>query len=263
MTRYPLHLNCYIYRLHKTSEFALRKSAVGSINGFLQVVTEKIAQKTADYLRHSSLKRVGVDMVRSAVETLVPAPLSDYCIQQGRSAVAKYQESIKSETAKAETTNKNKPVSRASRAGLVFPVPRVEKFLRNFVPSVKTSAVVFLTAVLQYLASELLTNSSTVTEGEKRHQINANDVYRGVYGDASAIPGLSQKPIKKSTSSTESKPVKKKLHLDGDVDLKRLIQKTNWAALRHSWTKVVRSAKPVAESSKTTVESTEPVTVKA
>lgn len=48
--------------------------------------------------------------------------------------------------------------SRAQRAGLNFPVARIHRILRkgNFSPRVGNGAAVYLSAVLEYLAAEIL-----------------------------------------------------------------------------------------------------------
>ncbi|CAH2234575.1 histone H2A, sperm-like [Pararge aegeria] len=54
--------------------------------------------------------------------------------------------------------------TRSSRAGLTFPVGRIHKMLKkgNFAPRIGSGASVFLAAVVEYLASEILDLASEV-----------------------------------------------------------------------------------------------------
>lgn len=53
----------------------------------------------------------------------------------------------------------SKSVSRSSKAGLQFPVGRIARFLKNgkYAQRVGAGAPVYLSAVLEYLAAEVLT----------------------------------------------------------------------------------------------------------
>jgi histone H2A len=60
---------------------------------------------------------------------------------------------------KAKSVGKHgKPTSRSSKAGLAFPVGRISRFLRKdqYAERVGAGAPVYLAAVLEYLAAELL-----------------------------------------------------------------------------------------------------------
>lgn len=64
-------------------------------------------------------------------------------------------------------------VSRSRRAGLSFPVGRVERFLRSqgITPRVSAGAPVFLAAVAEYIAAEILELAGNASRENKRQRI--------------------------------------------------------------------------------------------
>ena len=68
--------------------------------------------------------------------------------------------------------------SKSSRAGLVFPVGRIKRFLRDgrFSNRVSPGAPVFLAAVLEYMAAELLEYSGDVAKDNKRTSVTPRHI---------------------------------------------------------------------------------------
>ncbi|KAH9389809.1 hypothetical protein TYRP_007356 [Tyrophagus putrescentiae] len=68
---------------------------------------------------------------------------------------------------------KSKSVSRSSRAGLQFPVGRIHRLLRkgNFAERVGAGAPVYLAAVLEYLAAEVLELAGNAARDNKKSRI--------------------------------------------------------------------------------------------
>jgi len=80
----------------------------------------------------------------------------------------------KSKSGKAaggETTSKS--VSRSAKAGLQFPVGRVHRLLKkgNYAQRVGAGAPVYLAAVLEYLAAEILELAGNAARDNKKHRI--------------------------------------------------------------------------------------------
>ncbi|KAG5887221.1 hypothetical protein JTB14_010802 [Gonioctena quinquepunctata] len=67
----------------------------------------------------------------------------------------------------------NKSKSRSSRAGLQLPVGRIHRFLRkgNYADRIGTGAPVYLAAVLEYLAAEVLELSGNAARDNKKSRI--------------------------------------------------------------------------------------------
>ena len=74
---------------------------------------------------------------------------------------------------KAASASKSKASSRSSRAGLQFPVGRVHRLLRkgNYAQRVGAGAPVYLAAVLEYLAAEILELAGNAARDNKKSRI--------------------------------------------------------------------------------------------
>ena len=75
--------------------------------------------------------------------------------------------------ATATTAEKSKSQSRSSRAGLQFPVGRIHRHLRkgNYAQRVGAGAPVYLAAVLEYLAAEILELAGNAARDNKKTRI--------------------------------------------------------------------------------------------
>nr|CBM82457.1 histone H2A-IV protein [Balanoglossus clavigerus] len=80
---------------------------------------------------------------------------------------------------------KGKAKSRSSRAGLQFPVGRVHRFLRkgNYSKRVGAGAPVYLAAVLEYLAAEILELAGNAARDNKKSRIIPRHLQLAVRND--------------------------------------------------------------------------------
>lgn len=80
---------------------------------------------------------------------------------------------------------KKQSKSRAERAGLTFPVSKINRHLRESKKSkrVAATAPVYLSAVLEYAASEIIELSGNQLSGTKRKRIKPMDVMRAIRND--------------------------------------------------------------------------------
>ncbi|KAL2236524.1 histone H2AX-like [Sesamum indicum] len=79
----------------------------------------------------------------------------------------------------------SKYVSRSSKAGLQFPVGRIARFLKvgNYSDRISAGAPVYLSAVLEYLAAELLELSGDSAKDSKKNRIVPRDIELAVRND--------------------------------------------------------------------------------
>ncbi|KAH7724543.1 histone H2A [Aphelenchoides avenae] len=84
---------------------------------------------------------------------------------------------------KAKSGGKTK--SRSSRAGLQFPVGRLHRLLRkgNYAERVGAGAPVYMAAVLEYLAAEVLELAGNAARDYKKVRINPRHLQLGVLND--------------------------------------------------------------------------------
>ena len=78
-----------------------------------------------------------------------------------------------------------KSTSRSSKAGLQFPVGRVSRFLRQgrYAPRVGAGAPVYLAAVLEYLAAEILELAGNAARDNKKSRIIPRHIQLAVRND--------------------------------------------------------------------------------
>ena len=80
---------------------------------------------------------------------------------------------------------KKKPVSRSVRAGLQFPVGRIGRYLKKgrYAHRVGTGAPVYLAAVLEYLAAEVLELAGNAARDNKKNRIIPRHVLLAIRND--------------------------------------------------------------------------------
>ncbi|KAK5582499.1 hypothetical protein RB653_004084 [Dictyostelium firmibasis] len=80
---------------------------------------------------------------------------------------------------------KSKPESRSARAGITFPVSRVDRLLREgrFAPRVESTAPVYLAAVLEYLVFEILELAHNTCSISKKTRITPQHINWAVGND--------------------------------------------------------------------------------
>ncbi|XP_038881325.1 probable histone H2A.4 [Benincasa hispida] len=80
---------------------------------------------------------------------------------------------------------KKKPVSRSVKAGLQFPVGRIDRYLKEgrYSRRVGTGAPVYLAAVLEYLAAEVLELAGNAARDNKKNRIIPRHVLLAVRND--------------------------------------------------------------------------------
>jgi histone H2A len=79
----------------------------------------------------------------------------------------------------------NKQTSRSTRAGLQFPVGRIARFLRTgrYSERVGTGAPVYLAAVLEYLAAEVLELAGNAAKDNKKTRIIPRHILLAIRND--------------------------------------------------------------------------------
>ena len=79
----------------------------------------------------------------------------------------------------------SKQVSRSSRAGLSFPVGRISRFLKvgRYAERVGAGAPVYMAAVLEYLAAELLELAGNAAKDNKKTRIIPRHIQLAVRND--------------------------------------------------------------------------------
>lgn len=76
--------------------------------------------------------------------------------------------------------------SRSCRAGLIFPVSRIDRFLRkgDYAERIGSGASVYMAAVLQYLTYDLVDIAGNIAIGSRRRRIAPGHLHQAVSGDS-------------------------------------------------------------------------------
>lgn len=82
-----------------------------------------------------------------------------------------------------------KPKSRSQRAGLVFPVGRIHRILRNcnYAERIGGGAPVYLTAVLEYISAEILELAGNAARDNKRTRVIPRHLQLAIRNDEDLI----------------------------------------------------------------------------
>ncbi|XP_077386722.1 histone H2A-like [Festucalex cinctus] len=76
-------------------------------------------------------------------------------------------------------------VSRSERAGVIFPVSRIHRFLKkgNYAKRLGNGAAVYLAGVLEYLSAEILELAANACQANKKRRISPRHILLAVKND--------------------------------------------------------------------------------
>ena len=85
--------------------------------------------------------------------------------------------------------SKKKPVTKSVKAGLQFPVGKLSRYLKNgrYAKRVGIRAPIFLAAVLEYLAAEVLELAGNAARDNKKNRIIPHHIQLSVRNDNEAM----------------------------------------------------------------------------
>ena len=132
-------------------------------------------------------KTISSREIQTAVQLLLTPELAKNAVTEGTNAVTKYSsfESSRQSDKQSEGDDFKAPKTmKQIKAGLVFSVSLVDnEYLRNQGVNVGQGAPVYLAAVLEYLAAELLELSGNRARDDGRTRIQGRDIFHAVSND--------------------------------------------------------------------------------
>lgn len=126
--------------------------------------------------------------IQTGVRLVLPGELAKHAVSEGCKAVTKYVSSGPSSPKASFSSNKKRrtPIksSRSGRAGLIFPVGRIHRMLKQKSRlRVGVGAPVYLSAVLEYLVAEVLELSGNAARDCKNNRITPRHILLALGND--------------------------------------------------------------------------------
>jgi histone H2A len=171
--RLPIHR--VLKQVHPYTK--ITQESMNEINLIIHEIIEKISQTMNTFDQKTTSSRT----VQTAVRLCLPGELARHAIHEGTKAVTRY---VSSKLSTPGT--KQDKMSRSSRAGLQFPIGRVEHLMRHYIQHcgrLGAGAPVYLAAVLEYLTAEILELSGNSSLDHKRNRINTRNITLAIEND--------------------------------------------------------------------------------
>lgn len=189
--RTPIHK--VLKQVHPDSR--ITGKAMNEMNLMIHHVADKLIETCNQLMQHSKTRKTVTSReVQTSVRLVFPGELAKYAVSEGTKAVTKYTASKYASGPSfppfPETQNlgnKKNKVSRSSRAGLQFPIGRVENLMRNSLHKCDRlggSAPVYLAAALEYLTAEILELAGNAASDDKKTSITSRHILLAVANDA-------------------------------------------------------------------------------
>ena len=178
----PLTFNTYIHKTLKQihPDVSIAKATSMQLDVFIKIFAARLASVAIQVAHGAGRHTVSVDDVATAVQLVLPGELSRHALSEGTKAVCKYD------------NNTGDIKNKAMRSGLHFPPHMSEKFLRQQDSaaqqaisklSVAQRAPVYMAAVIEYLAAEILELAGNAARDGKRQTINVRHLLLATRND--------------------------------------------------------------------------------
>ena len=200
----------------------ISSKAMSIMNSFIGDAFERIAVEAGKLVRYNKKGTLSSREIQTAVRLLLPGELAKHAVSEGTKAVTKYTSnagagcdntadddgvveeevlrddafvsSSDEETLAAYVSNagkggrggsKEKSTTRSAKAGLQFPVGRVHRYLKNgkHASRIGAGAPVYLAAVLEYMAAEVLELAGNAARDNKKSRIIPRHITLAVRND--------------------------------------------------------------------------------
>lgn len=165
----------------------MTQQAMDAIDSVLRYFARRFAEDARRLALDNDTKTISSREIETAVNMMFTPVLAKNAMSEGNRAVSKYSEFESSRNSDKTSDSPEFKVPKTMKqvkAGLVFSVSLVDNdYLRNQGVNVGQGAPVYLSAVLEYLACELLEISGNVSRNDNRARIKVRDVFLAVQND--------------------------------------------------------------------------------
>lgn len=164
--------SCHIYRFLKQvhPKIGIARKAMAIMESFVHDLFERIASEAARLARYNKDHIISSREVQTSVRLVLPGELAKHAVSEGTKAVAKYGEEY--------------PAPRGSRLSSIARFIRRKFVDGGYAKNVAdATSYVYMTAVLEYIASEVLELAGNVCQARKSMRITPNDIKKAVGQD--------------------------------------------------------------------------------
>lgn len=176
------NFNVYVYKVLKQvhPDTGISGDAKACMVNLVKINVAKIMNAANQLVLRSGVRTISSRDIQSAVRIVLPGELAKHAVSEGTKAVTKYNAS-KGDSKKGD----GKPIQKSVRAGLTFNVTRIEKLmmLESTTARKSAGAAVYLTAVAECLAAEVLELSGNSARDNKRIRITARNIKLAILND--------------------------------------------------------------------------------
>lgn len=161
--------------------------AASFVEDLIESVMKRIMASVNILVRQNKKQTISSREVQAAVRMVLPGELAKHAVSEGIKAITKYNTSKAVSPEKTIKKGKSVAVSQSSsfRAGLLFPIARVKGFMKTLSQAerIGSGAPVYLTAVLEYLAAELLELAGNNARDMNKKRISIRSLQLAIYND--------------------------------------------------------------------------------
>jgi histone H3/H4 len=176
----------YIYKVLKQvhPDTGISSKSMSIINSFMNDTFERIAVEAGKLVRYNKKGTLSSREIQSAVRLVLPGELAKHAVAEGTKAVTKYTSNAGMPKG-GRGKSKKKPTSRSAKAGLQFPVGRVHRHLKlgKYAGRTSSGAPVYLAAVMEYVAAEVLELAGNAARDNKKSRIIPRHITLAVRND--------------------------------------------------------------------------------
>lgn len=158
----------FISKILKQLGGGITANAKQQLNSALCHIAKSISKKALSLVQSAHRRTISDKEIGGAIKILFIGDMLNNCITEGEQAVIRFR-----------TNENDKNTSRQDKAGIIFPPSLTEKFLRNFDFNnimVTKYAPVYLAAVLEYIAHDILSISYDLTQENDRKRITIREL---------------------------------------------------------------------------------------
>lgn len=210
--------NIYIYKVLKQiyPEMGITVISMKIMNSLIYDIFTRIAQEASHLVKIGGGNTLDTRCIETATKLVLINGLRKHGLMEARKAVNKYNASI----IKCDNDNYNdndndndyddpfsmKNARRSTKAGLVFPVGRIAKYLKEGGYNIKriaSLAPIYMAAILEYFIAEIIELSGNTAKQMKRKRILPMHIYISIKKD-DELKSLLHETIMPHSPSMES-----------------------------------------------------------